>query len=375
MKHFSFPFRVSIYSFLLSLACMLAIIYTEDFLIFQDIYEQTNYIPNPEVYFGRILLAIGLSFAFSTILYVLLTVFVVKLHDFRNMILETARNYIPEYDLSLDSGFLEINQMKEVFKNSMYALESKFSARVVNVIHENNKNLNREILPFTHKLKIPKFQGWDIALYPLENYDPQNDYLDYFQTKNGMICIMAGFSEHTPLQIAYKARIQTLFTLAKEFYFYTEEDLISSLQTTIRLNKIKGLNLTLFFICFEKKQIKFLHFQENPIFLFRNSELIEIPTIGETEYPFMEENSDLRYQNLQQGDYLIFITDRILDKPYFEKDILTAQWKVSIQKTKLFSAHKIAQNLTEFLDSKLHEKGTKDRLGDYLSYIIVGNVQ
>ncbi|MCX7998558.1 MAG: hypothetical protein N3A69_06325, partial [Leptospiraceae bacterium] len=280
---------------------------------------------------------------------------------------------IPDYGLSLDSDFLEIDQMKEVLKNSMYALESKFSARVINVIHENNINLNSQILPFTHKLKNPKLQGFEISLYPLENCNPKNDYLDYIQTKHGIIFIMAGFSEYTPLQISYKARIQSIFTLAKEFYFFTEEDLISNIQTAIRLNKIKGLNLTLFFISSETKQVKFLHFQENPIFLFRNSELIEIPTIGETEYPFMEENSDLRYQNLESGNSLIFITDRVLDKPYFEKDILTVQWKTSILKSNadLSSVNKIALNLSEFLNSKLHAKGTKDRLNDFLSYIIV----
>lgn len=373
MKRLSFPFRIGLYSFLISLACLLGIIYTEDFLIFEKIYLETNYQPNPEVYFGRVMLALGLSLVCGVVIYIFATVFVVKIIEFRKLILETARNYLPEYDLSLDSGFEETEQLKEVFRNSIYALQSKFSANITNVVYENNQNLTNQILPFTHKLQKPKIQGLDVAIHPLENYNPSSDYIDYISTKNGIICIMAGFSENSPLQAAFKARIQSIFSFAKEFYFYTEEDLLTHIQTSIRLHKIKGLNLTLFFVSTHKPQVKFLHFQKNPLFLIKQNELFEIPSIGETEYPFIEENSDLRFHNLEKEEFLVCITDRILDKPYFTKDILTSYWKKNMQQTRshFSSSNEVAYHLTEFLDSKIHEKGTKEKLNDFLSYIII----
>ncbi len=374
MKHFSFPFKIGLYSFSVSLACLLGIIYTEDFLILEKIYLETSYIPDPEVYFGRVMLALGLSFLCGVVVYVYATVFNVKLIEFRKIILETARKYLPEYDLSLDSGFKEIEQLKEVFRNSIYEIQSSFSAKIANVVYENNKNFNEQILPFVNKLQKPNIKGLDICMYPLENYNTNSDYIDYIPTQNGVIFIMAGFSEHSPIQSAYKARIQSIFALAKEFYFYTEEDMISNIQTALRIHKIKGLNLVLFFISNQTKKVKFLHFQENPIFLMHNNELSEILTIGETEYPFMEENSDVRFYNLEMGDHLVVVTDRILDRAYFEKDILTVRWKKNLQQTKpkFSSSNGVANHLIEFLDSKMHEKGTKEKLSDYLSYIIVG---
>lgn len=374
MKRFSFPFRIAVFTGSLVLCFFMALIYLEDILIFQKMQSETGWEPHPEVYFGRVLLALSLSLGVSIFVYISAFRFVHKLNEFSRLILDWARRYFPDYDLTLDSGYQEINAIKEVFRSSVYANKSKETGNISNIVFENNKLFVEQIIPIIHNLEKIKSEQLDIAFFPHKSFIQSNDYLDYIKTRNGFLFVLCGFSINDPLTASYKARIQSIFSLAKEIYFIEEEELLSHIQTAIRQHSIPKLNITLFFVSQETFIIKFLHFQNTPIMFWEGSKLEEIPVIGETEYPFIEFNSDLRPQFLKTGEYFIVITDRILDKRYFEINSYLENWKKNISANKIHfsSSTQVLEHLRQYLDSILKEKGATEKIDDFFSCIVVG---
>jgi len=374
MNNFSFPFHLAFYSFAIVLIFFMSLIYTEDILLFQKLEVETGWQPNPEVYLGRVLIAISFSVGVGIFSYIFAVKFTLKLREFSQLILDWARRYLPEYDLSLDSGYKEINELKEIFRYAVYSNKSKETANISNIIDENNKLFIEQILPFLQNFEKPNLPNLDIALFPNKSFLLANDYLDCILTRKGIIFILAGFSQNDPLTASYKARLQSIISFAKEVYYLEEEELLSAIQTTIRTYKFPKLNLTLFFVNSETFVIKFLHFQRTPILIWNETQLEEIPVIGETEYPFIEYNSDLRSQVLNINNYFIVISDRILDKKFFESEKYLIDWKKNIEANKIYftSAKQILEHLRLYLDSILKEKGSTEKVDDFYSCIVVG---
>ena len=374
MNNFSFPFHLAFYSFAIVLIFFMSLIYTEDILLFQKLEVETGWQPNPEVYLGRVLIAISFSVGVGIFSYIFAVKFTLKLREFSQLILDWARRYLPEYDLSLDSGYKEINELKETFRYAVYSNKSKETANISNIIDENNKLFIEQILPFLQNFEKPNLPNLDIALFPNKSFLLANDYLDCILTRKGIIFILAGFSQNDPLTASYKARLQSIISFAKEVYYLEEEELLSAIQTTIRTYKFPKLNLTLFFVNSENFVIKFLHFQRTPILIWNETQLEEIPVIGETEYPFIEYNSDLRSQVLNINNYFIVISDRILDKKFFESEKYLIDWKKNIEANKIYftSAKQILEHLRLYLDSILKEKGSTEKVDDFYSCIVVG---
>jgi Arg-Lys translocation region protein phosphatase len=374
MNNFSFPFHLAFYSFAIVLIFFMSLIYTEDILLFQKLEVETGWQPNPEVYLGRVLIAISFSVGVGIFSYIFAVKFTLKLREFSQLILDWARRYLPEYDLSLDSGYKEINELKETFRYAVYSNKSKETANISNIIDENNKLFIEQILPFLQNFEKPNLPNLDIALFPNKSFLLANDYLDCILTRKGIIFILAGFSQNDPLTASYKARLQSIISFAKEVYYLEEEELLSAIQTTIRTYKVPKLNLTLFFVNSETFVIKFLHFQRTPILIWNETQLEEIPVIGETEYPFIEYNSDLRSQVLNINNYFIVISDRILDKKFFESEKYLIDWKKNIEANKIYftSAKQILEHLRLYLDSILKEKGSTEKVDDFYSCIVVG---
>jgi len=374
MNNFSFPFHLAFYSFAIVLIFFMSLIYTEDILLFQKLEVETGWQPNPEVYLGRVLIAISFSVGVGIFSYIFAVKFTLKLREFSQLILDWARRYLPEYDLSLDSGYKEINELKETFRYAVYSNKSKETANISNIIDENNKLFIEQILPFLQNFEKPNLPNLDIALFPNKSFLLANDYLDCILTRKGIIFILAGFSQNDPLTASYKARLQSIISFAKEVYYLEEEELLSAIQTTIRTYKFPKLNLTLFFVNSETFVIKFLHFQRTPILIWNETQLEEIPVIGETEYPFIEYNSDLRSQVLNINNYFIVISDRILDKKFFESEKYLIDWKKNIEANKIYftSAKQILEHLRLYLDSILKEKGSTEKVDDFYSCIVVG---
>jgi Arg-Lys translocation region protein phosphatase len=374
MNNFSFPFHLAFYSFAIVLIFFMSLIYTEDILLFQKLEVETGWQPNPEVYLGRVLIAISFSVGVGIFSYIFAVKFTLKLREFSQLILDWARRYLPEYDLSLDSGYKEINELKETFRYAVYSNKSKETANISNIIDENNKLFIEQILPFLQNFEKPNLPNLDIALFPNKSFLLANDYLDCILTRKGIIFILAGFSQNDPLTASYKARLQSIISFAKEVYYLEEEELLSAIQTTIRTYKVPKLNLTLFFVNSETFVIKFLHFQRTPILIWNETQLEEIPVMGETEYPFIEYNSDLRSQVLNINNYFIVISDRILDKKFFESEKYLIDWKKNIEANKIYftSAKQILEHLRLYLDSILKEKGSTEKVDDFYSCIVVG---
>ncbi len=374
MKNFSFPFHLAFYTFAVVLIFFMSLIYTEDILLFQKLEIETGWQPNPEVYLGRVLIAISFSFGVGIFSYIFAVKFTLKLREFSQLILDWARRYLPEYDLSLDSGYKEINELKETFRYAVYSNKSKETANMSNIIDENNKLFIEQILPFLQNFEKPNLPNLDIALFPNKSFLLANDYLDCILTRKGIIFILAGFSQNDPLTASYKARLQSIIAFAKEVYYLEEEELLSAIQTTIRTYKVPKLNLTLFFVNSETFIIKFLHFQRTPILIWNGTQLEEIPVIGETEYPFIEYNSDLRSQVLNINNYFIVVSDRILDKKFFDSEKYLINWKKNIEANKIYftSAKQILEHLRLYLDSILKEKGATEKVDDFYSCIVVG---
>jgi Arg-Lys translocation region protein phosphatase len=373
MDRLSFPLRSAISVTAVTFCCFLAVIYLEDYFLFHPNSKYYTRFIGPEVYLGRILSALGLSLLNGIFVFLFTAAFISQLTAFSRMVLDWARKQFSDYELLEDSGYREINHIKEVFRSSVHAVKARDAKAMNDIINENNNLFIEQILEIVHSIKIPKLDGIDVHLVPNQSKNPKNDLMGLVPTRNGCIFIMTGSKKHNVLTASYKARIQTIIQMSRYLNYTAEEELISAIQESIRPYPIDGLNFTLLYAMSDARLIKFLHFQETPILLYTNGKLSEIPVIGETQYPFMEFSSDLRMEKILSGSFLVILTDRLLERSAFGKGkYIEDLKKIFSSSKKNFSNSKDFYNFFyKSLESIFKNNGGTEDLEDFLSIFII----
>ncbi|MCB1179956.1 MAG: hypothetical protein KDK36_20430, partial [Leptospiraceae bacterium] len=245
MKSLSFALRSAITVTSVTFAFFLTLIYLEDYIIFNPTSSFYVKFIGPEIYLGRLLISAALSFSNGLITFIFITSFNNRLIEFSRMILDWARKTSSEYDLLSNSGYREINDIKEVFRSSIHAVKARETQNFNSIIKENNKVLIEQILENMYSIEKVPLKGIDIEFFPFRSRTYDNDLMNFIPTRNGCIVIITGFKKDNILTASYKARIQSIIEFTKSLSYTVEEELISAIQDSIRAFPIEHLNFTL----------------------------------------------------------------------------------------------------------------------------------
>jgi Arg-Lys translocation region protein phosphatase len=350
------------------------LIYTEDILIHNPLSKIPECKLPPEIYTSRLLLAISLSIFGGVFLYIFLIRFYKKLHEFYKLILDFGRNNLSDTYLLAPTSYKEINELKTVLRNSIHAFKDREAKNFRALLVESNNIFIDQIHPVIFDIKIQPIKNLDISIVPSNSSNPEIDYTNLIETRNGCIGIIAGFPKTDLIGASYKARFQSMFKMLKELNVHLgEEEILLSIEKTILAHKVSNLNFSLFFVPSHSEKIYYFHYQENPAYLVTTEKLERIPASGEAYYPFLEFSVDLKSVNLPQNGILFHFSDRIRNCKGFEdgKFLTGLEKEIQSKLTAIHNSRDLMILAARFFEGWQRDHGDNHSIYDLLSIIII----
>lgn len=307
----SFAFRISLIVLSVSFISFISFIYFEDFTVFAEIRNKTNFSISEETVVNRLLGALLLSFGISAVLYALLARLILSIRKISLMILDWGRDSLNHTDLYKELYDKELNEMKLIFRSALFSSRERDMKRKNEEMREWKENLLHTIQPNLSGLPEEISARLGAAIEPSGQSSPRSDYANTIYTRDGIVSFIAGFESPSTSQTAYFPRFQSVFSCLLELNYLDIAKISHSFLSGFHPYPIHDLRLCMMEWDREKRLLRYLHYQKNPVYFLDSFAVRELPVNGETSYQFDGDIPDFRHFVPPVNGYLITFSDRI----------------------------------------------------------------
>ena len=303
---FSFKNKISFLAFIITFVTFLVYVLLEDIFWVDKIINLKN---SNTLKLGRILISLSFSLVSAAFVHFGMTMFYKTLSHAARSIVEWDgdSSFMHETSFPADP---EIDHLIRSMKLTMFQLRQSAIPDSRNDFAENLKVVSDSIQKFVISRKIQEIAGFDISVIPKEYKSGSNDYINIISLQNNLFGIMAGFQTNDPEKTAYKARIDGIVSAMQ--FCNPANDPLDIFQRSLRTVKIPKLNLTVFSIHKETKEISYLTFQENDMLICRAGKITSLDKKHSVHYNFDSMNVEIKNVMVKSGDFLVILSDRIL---------------------------------------------------------------
>ncbi|MDX1961471.1 MAG: hypothetical protein SFU98_23080 [Leptospiraceae bacterium] len=326
----SIAIKSGIFFGLTSLVSLLLLIYVEDYLIHGPLSKFPECKISIEVYTGRLMLAVSISVFNALATYIFVSRFYKEINLFGKQILDWGRGNLAEIFLVEKSNYVEINELKQIFQNSIHANKEKEERVFRRILWENNEIFKEQILTNTIHLRREPLRDFEIAAIPANSNHPDIDYFNILETKNGLLCFVCGFEKSDILTASMKSRLKTTIDfLSKVSIELGEESILLGIIHLLNELKFDKLNVSAIHLSRDSEKLYFFHYGKNPIYIISDT-IKELPATGEVHYPNLDFPIDIKSYSLSDSEILFFLSDRIRSKRGFDSDEFLENLKTEI---------------------------------------------
>ncbi|MCB1142615.1 MAG: hypothetical protein H7A24_13535 [Leptospiraceae bacterium] len=373
MKKLQFPFRFSLISIFVFFSFFLVFVYTEDFLLLDPIEKNGNLIIPQSVFLYRFYLTLVLSVVGGLISYYAFYLVQKEVDRIRLLLLDWGRKNLNELDLITQSPFPEFDKIREVFRASRFSHLARETEAMNLYMEEINKDQITRIFPSSIHIQINKIKNLDIAVYPQSSQNPLMDLVHIMELRNGCIILLAGTPITDTVTASYKSSLLSIMSLAGELNYQNEEDLYIHILNTVHNQDWKGLRFTFVYISGISEKIYYCNFQKLPILHHFPERVEELPTAGETEFPFQYNIIDPGGESFSEGEDLLFLSDTLLDMKKIDITVFLEDYKkqISVEKKVFSSSRELILYFTKSLNDWLKSKENLENYSDFLSLVAI----
>ncbi len=307
----SFAFRISLILLFTSFISFISFIYFEDFTVFAEIHQKTNFRISEETVVKRLLGAFFLSVAVSAVLYVLLARLILSIRKISLMILDWGRDSLNHTDLYKELYDKELNELKLIFRSALFSARERDMKKKNEEMREWKENLLQTIQPNLSGLSEEISARLGAAIEPRGQASPRSDYANTIYTRDGIVNFLAGFESPSTSQTAYFPRFQSVFSCLIELNYLDLAKVSHSFLAGFHTYPIHDLRFCMMEWNREKRLLRYLHYQKNPVYFLDSFAVRELPVNGETSYQFAGEIPDFHHFVPPVNGFLITFSDRI----------------------------------------------------------------
>jgi Arg-Lys translocation region protein phosphatase len=373
MNKIGFSLRYSIYSFLISFALFLVLIYTED-ILFLDPFNSKNTQILPETFFlKRILLVFVLSIVSGLITFSFLIKFQKEIYIVHRLILDLGRKNYIENEIEIPSFINEFTNLKQVLKSTYYTIISNENRNINNTLKEFELIHSKNILLFNSNINIEPIVNIDLSVFPQKSEDFRKDIIGIVPTKEGLIYNITGFLNDSIVNTAYKSKLEFLNNFIKNINYMDEEILINQLANTVKKFPQKGLIFSLGYISNTSNKIIYYNFQSIPVFIFDHEKIIELDSEGAETFPFSKNMIEPKAYSIEKNSYFISFSDYLLNIKNFQLIEFIKMWKkdLLIHSHSIQNSKDIVLTTTKTLENYIKSIHGLENPKEYLSIIVV----
>lgn len=206
----------------------------------------------------------------------------------------------------------EIGSIIRSLQISLFQEKEKNDRKIEESLRQERMQIATSIHSDISRVRLRKIPGMDVSLFPNTSQNPSSDYFHILPTTDGCLGILAGFEKTGLLESAYKSKIHAMMSILHHCKSSDANSVLRTLSQALNENPIPFLNLSLFHFDRETGELNYQGWQEMPYLVFGSQGLRELERGSAKHAPLGDGLEDFYRTTIQNEDYLILVSDRIL---------------------------------------------------------------